>query len=145
MGRTPTLLPGRRPEGRRNGDGPSSGCRTRGRRKGGEMRNWRRTWLLRRLVLGLAVAAVVVPTAQARPDEGGALSKPERFVQGVTDFPSSVMDRPAGADYGQFAYRRALPQDYGVRAIQVAQRPGGFDWGDAGIGAGSALVIVLLA
>jgi hypothetical protein len=89
---------------------------------------------------------VAVPTAQARPDEGGALSKPERFVQGVTDFPSSVMDRPVrGADHGQFAYRRALPQDYGVRTIQVAQRPGGFDWGDAGIGAGSALVIVLLA
>ena len=98
------------------------------------MRNRRRTWLLRRLVLGLAVAAVVVPTAQARPDEG------------VTGSPSSVVDRPVrGADHGQFAYRRALPQDYGVRTIQVAQRPGGFDWGDAGIGAGSALVIVLLA
>ena len=95
------------------------------------MRNRRRTWLLRRLVLGLAVAAVAVPTAQARPGEGGA---------------SSVVNPSVGgADYGQFAYRRALPQDYGVRTIQVAQRPGGFDWGDAGIGAGSAFVIVLLA
>ena len=95
------------------------------------MRNRRRTWLLRRLVLGLAVAAVAVPTAQARPDEGGASSVVNPSVR--------------GADYGQFAYRRALPQDYGVRTIQVAQRPGGFDWGDAGIGAGSAFVIVLLA
>ena len=36
------------------------------------MRNRRRNWLLRRLVLGLAVAAVVAPTAQARVDEGGS-------------------------------------------------------------------------
>jgi hypothetical protein len=110
------------------------------------MRNRRRTWLLRRLVLGLAVAAVAVPTAQARPDEGGASSGSEQFVQGVTDFPSSVMNPSArGADYSQFAYRRALPQDYGVRTIQVAERPSGFDWSDAGVGAGSALVLVLLA
>ncbi len=35
------------------------------------MRNRRRNWLLRRLVLGFAVAAVVAPTAMARVDEGG--------------------------------------------------------------------------
>jgi hypothetical protein len=36
------------------------------------MRNRRRNWLLRRLVLGLAVAAIITPTAQARVDEGGS-------------------------------------------------------------------------
>ena len=35
------------------------------------MRNRRKNWLLRRLVLGLAVAAIVAPAAQARVDEGG--------------------------------------------------------------------------
>lgn len=37
------------------------------------MRNWnrKRNWVLRRLVLGLAVAAIVAPTAQAGLDEGG--------------------------------------------------------------------------
>ena len=106
---------------------------------------WRRT---RISAISIAAASMLLaaPAAQARPDEGAALSEPEPFVQGVTDFPSSVMDRPVrGADYGQFAYRRALPQDYGVRTIQVAQRPGGFDWGDAGIGAGLALGAAVVA
>lgn len=107
------------------------------------MRNRRRKWLLRRLVLGLAVAAMIVPAAEARPDANGAGSEPG-YVPFQTDFPAA--ERPvAGASYNEFAYKRALPQDYGVRTIQVAQRPGGFDWGDAGIGAGSALVLVLLA
>ena len=35
------------------------------------MRNRRRNWLLRRLALGLAVAAIAAPTAQARLYEGG--------------------------------------------------------------------------
>ncbi|MGH3007041.1 MAG: hypothetical protein ACRDOS_14300 [Gaiellaceae bacterium] len=108
------------------------------------MRNRRRTWFLRRLVLGLAVAAIVVPAAQAGPDEGGAGVEPG-YVPFQTDFPSSIVDRPVqGAGYNQFAYQRALPQDYGVRTVQLAQRDG-FDWSDAGIGAGSALVLVLLA
>lgn len=106
---------------------------------------WRRT---RTSAISIAAASMLLAAsaAHARPDEGGALREPEPFVQGVTDFPSSVMDRPVrGADYGQFAYRRALPQDYGVRTIQVAQRPGGFDWGDAGIGAGLALGAAVVA
>lgn len=107
------------------------------------MRNRRRTWLLRRLILGFAVAAMIVPAAQARPDANGAGSEPA-YVPFQTDFPAAVQP-VAGASYNQFAYTRALPQDYGVRTVQVAQRPGGFDWGDAGIGAGSALVLVLLA
>jgi hypothetical protein len=39
------------------------------------MRNRRRNWLLRRLVLGLAVTAIVAPTAQARLYEGGGTSQ----------------------------------------------------------------------
>jgi hypothetical protein len=37
------------------------------------MRNRRRNWLLRRLVLGLAVAAIAAPAAQAGLDEGGTV------------------------------------------------------------------------
>src|SRR5919108_2736854 len=58
---------------------------TRGRRKGEEMRNRRKFWLLRRVVLGLAIVAVAAPAAQARVDEGKS-SQPT-FIPGVTDFP----------------------------------------------------------
>ena len=52
------------------------------------MRNRRRTRLLKRLVLGFAVALVAVPVAQAYPDEGGAQAK-GTFIPGVSDFPNS--------------------------------------------------------
>lgn len=163
------------------------------------MRNRRRRWILRRMVLGFAIVAVAAPVAQARVDEG-TVSKPG-FVQGVTDFPSSVShgvgashtgfadrvvdvnpavnveyrgnaDRVGSsralqygptvgseynqfayrrslpsdvAQYSQFAYRRALPQDVGSQPIQVASKADGIDWGDAGIGAGLAFALMLLA
>ena len=166
------------------------------------MRNRRRNWFLRRLVLGFAVALVAVPVAQAYPDQGGANTQ-GTFVQGVDDFPGSsklapqangvavrgeVKDglgttagtavivgddkrdigaRPisgvlvgddkrnvalgrdyeptVAAEHNQFAYRRALPQDVGREPIQVVSNPSnGFDWGDAGIGAGTIFAVMLL-
>jgi hypothetical protein len=150
------------------------------------MRNRRRSWFFRRLVLGFAIALVAVPVAQAYPDEGGAKAQ-GTFVQGVDDFPGSselapqangvavrgevkdgIGTSPGGAvivgddkrnvapgqgyeptvaaEYNQFAYRRALPQDLGPQAaIQVVSNPSnGFDWGDAGIGAGSVFAVMLL-
>jgi hypothetical protein len=59
------------------------------------MRNRRRNWFLRRLVLGFAVALVVVPAAQADPwfaDEGTKTQG--TFVQGVDDFPGSSQLAP---------------------------------------------------
>jgi hypothetical protein len=167
------------------------------------MRNRRRSWFFRRLVLGFAIALVAVPVAQAYPDEGGAKAQ-GTFVQGVDDFPGSselapqangvavrgevkdgIGTSPGGAvivgddkrdigarpisgvlvgddkrnvalgrdyeptvaaEYNQFAYRRALPQDLGPQAaIQVVSNPSnGFDWGDAGIGAGTVFAVMLL-
>jgi hypothetical protein len=49
------------------------------------MRNRRRNWLLRRLVLGLAVTAIISPTAQARVDEGGSAQSDDSngaFIRG---------------------------------------------------------------
>jgi hypothetical protein len=56
----------------------------------------RRNWLIRRLALGLAIAAVAAPAAQARVDEGiqgqpnssVEVQKGVAYRQFVTDFPS---------------------------------------------------------
>jgi hypothetical protein len=148
------------------------------------MRNRRRTWFLRRLVLGFAVTAIAAPVAQARIDEGVALPNgsvidqpvrpddravrgvqatdevlpvrpDDRAVRGVqaTDEVLPVraddkvlnLDPTVGAEYNQFTYRRALPLDYGVQPVQITSRPDGFDWSDAGIGAGLAFGLMLLA
>jgi hypothetical protein len=163
------------------------------------MRHRRRSWFGRRLVLGFAVALVVVPAAHAYPDEGAKVQ--DTFVQGVDDFPGSSQLAPqangvavqgevkdgvgtspgtvvivgddkrdigarptarilvgddkqnvplgtnyeptVAAEYNQYAYRRALPQDLGPQAAIVVASDG-FDWGDAGIGAGTVFAVMLL-
>jgi hypothetical protein len=148
------------------------------------MRNRRKNWLLRRLVLGFAVAAIAAPVAQARLDEGVTLPNgsvvgqpvrpDDRAVRGVeaTDGQLAVrpddravrgvqatdellpvraddkvlnLDPAVGAEYNQFTYRRALPTDYGIQPVQIASKGDGFDWSDAGIGAGLAFGLMLLA
>ena len=168
------------------------------------MRNRRRTRLLRRLVLGLAIVAVAAPVAQARNDEG-AVAPSDEYVQGVTDFPSSAGANGAnGADIWQLT---GVPEEVTGTPVQADDKVGlqpstsprlvahpdnradrtgpgfegigvtlvahpdnradrtgpgfdnskpnvivavdrtddGFDWGDAGIGAGTIFAIGLLA
>jgi hypothetical protein len=142
----------------------------------------RRNWILKRIVLGFAVAALVAPAAaQARVDEGGAgqpnsiaeVSKGSDFIPGHTDFPGAAYPTVNAGDYGM---PRAMPSDYAIQrgdlievvraqprnevragdrielvrlhprtvsTPQVVSSPG-FDWGDAGIGAGLALGLALL-
>jgi hypothetical protein len=147
-----------------------------------DMRRVRRKRILRRLVLGLAVAAIVAPAAQARPDEGaatqGKAAEPAAVIRGddkviVTGDDGSgalihgddkvlaprggaattlihgddkvIVPRPA--DDTLAGYRRALPEDYGVRAVvpvEAVRGPSSFDWGDALIGAGVAFGAMLL-
>jgi len=155
------------------------------------MRTRRRNWILKRIVLGFAVAALVAPAAaQARVDEGisgqpNAASeisgvKSGDYVPFVTDFPSyanqsvkadsgvqladpkygqtqdvggvQLADPKFGqADTRQVGMPRAMPSDYAkagvsLREVQVPQAVSGsgFDWSDAGIGAGLALGLVLI-
>jgi len=147
------------------------------------MRKWKRNWMIKRMVLGFAVAALVVPAvAQARVDSGIGMPNPANQVKGdvfvpfVTDFPkyewtsnvsnvrvSTPMGLPSAGlnDYlkardGIEVVRlqprnevrsgdlienvRLAPRS--VSTPQVVSSPG-FDWSDAGIGAGLALLLVL--
>jgi hypothetical protein len=137
------------------------------------MRTRKRNWILKRIVLGFAVLALVVPgAAKARVDEGSSQAK--AYVPFVTDFPryESTVKVSAG-DYGM---PRAMPSDYSLQrgdSIEVARtheriaaRDGdlienvrleprsvstpqlvsspGFDWSDAGIGASLLLGLMLV-
>jgi hypothetical protein len=102
------------------------------------MRNWnrKRIWVLRRLVLGLAVAAIVAPTAQAGLDEGGRAQSDGgngAVIQGddkvLAPEGGGVLvkgdDKVIPTDgwfANQFAYRHAMPQDYTTFATQLRDR-----------------------
>jgi hypothetical protein len=164
----------------------------------------KRNWFIKRLVLGFAAAALVVPSAAlAAVDEGGA-GQPNStgeiansaYVPFATDFPKSEVTSNVQAGSGKvsiedvrlnprsttseqvvkagdYGMPRAMPNDYALQRgdmIEVARTharnvvsadienvrlnprtvstpevvSAGFDWGDAGIGAGIILGLVLV-
>jgi hypothetical protein len=152
----------------------------------------RRNWLIKRIALGLAIAAFAAPVAQAGVDEGiqgqpnaanesfkpipyrwpsssDEALKSNGYQPFVTDFPSYAnvvdasdygMPRPTAMDYAisrgdlievvrstpsrapsdKIEFVRTQPRSIGEPQVVSA----GFDWKDAGIGAGLALALVLL-
>ena len=119
------------------------------------MRKARNTRILRRLALGLAVAAFVVPAAQARVDDPGATSGGAVVIHGDDKVISPRSDTvsigddkvivPVPGSYSVTSYRRALPEDYPAAPVVAVRTPGSFDWGDALVGALGAFTLVLLA
>jgi hypothetical protein len=118
------------------------------------MRKARKSRILRRLALGLAVAAFVVPAAQARVDDPGARSSDAVVIHGDDKAISPRSDTLAGDDkvivpapgsYSVASYRRALPEDYPTAPVAAVRTPGSFDWGDAMVGVLGAFTLMLLA
>ena len=145
----------------------------------------KRNWILKRLVLGFAVAALVVPSAAtAAVDEGGAgqpnssseIAK-NAYVPFVTDFPKYELASDVNGPYGvargtrtdyagnDYARRNVVSVDIenvrlqprtvasaDIESVRLQPRTtftpevvsAGFDWGDAGIGAGLVLGLVLI-
>ena len=105
-----------------------------------------RSGLARRLVLGLAIAAIAAPVAQADlktlADYPPAIAReaarsygplPATPIKTLTDYPPAIA-REAARSYGP------LP----ATPIQVVSKPDGFDWGDAAVDIATALALVLL-
>jgi hypothetical protein len=130
--------------------------------------NRRRNWFIKRIALGLAIAAVAAPVAQAKVDEGSSVQA-NGYQAFATDFPSYAnvvdasdygMPRPTATDYAisrgdlievvrstpngtpsdKIEFVRSQPRSIGEPQVVSA----GFDWKDAGIGAGLALALILL-
>ena len=139
------------------------------------MQKERRIRILRRFVLGLAVAALVAPAAQARADElgGGAGSITGAAVthgESKGDYPapggSTVVNHgeykgdypaPGGSTvlvHGEYKGDYPAPGDSTGPVVVSTPRttpvgglssPSTFDWGDALVGAGAAFGLMLLA
>ena len=161
--------------------------------------NRRRNWFIKRFALGLAIAAIAAPVAQAKIDEGSSVQA-NGYQAFATDFPTSAginvssramptgfvlrrdpvelvrserrstgndvvaaaygMPRPMATDYAisrgdlievvrstpngtpsdKIEFVRTQPRTISEPQVVSA----GFDWKDAGIGAGLALALVLL-
>jgi len=125
----------------------------------GKMRNRKRNWFFKRMVLGFAVAALAVPAAaQARVDEGstGQLNSSQNAVsdslrargaiEGVRQARIAAREGDL-VENARLAPRSVVSSSDLIESARLAPRGGtvqvvsspGFDWGDAGIGAALAL------
>ena len=133
---------------------------------------WGKSRFVRRLALGLAVTAVAAPVAQARVDGSTDWSGPgmsENVSRSITTYPDAAAN-DAAKSYGLLVQRdgsvESITDHAFVRTIAVysdsiaaetarsygplgaspalVSNSEGFDWGDAGIGAGLAFGLVLV-
>jgi hypothetical protein len=118
----------------------------------------RRNWLIRCLGVGLVVLAVGAPVAQARVDgsTGWSGARSEQALSGAAAQealrsnwlgvvqPSTTAQDVLRSNWLGIAQPR-VASDTSPAPTQIVGRSDGFDWGDAGIGAGTALAVMLLA
>ena len=77
--------------------------------------NRRRNWLVKRIALGLAIAAFAAPVAQAKVDEGSSVQA-NGYQAFVTDFPSS-----SSVDVSGYGMPRAMPSDSDGTSLTIVE------------------------
>jgi hypothetical protein len=102
--------------------------------------------LTRSAALGLALAAVAAPTAAAQQD----LRSPDardaaRAAEAQQEQPRQDLRAPDTRDAARGVGTFSAPDVIVVKLVEPASPSGGLDWGDAGIGAGGLLGLILLA
>jgi hypothetical protein len=123
------------------------------------MRIRRRNWILKRIVLGFAVAALVAPAAQAGVDSGLGYqasksqvtvkagdygmprAMPNDYALQRGDLIEVVRTQPRNTIQADIENVRLAPRS--VSTPELVSSPG-FDWGDGAIGAGFALGLILV-
>jgi hypothetical protein len=101
--------------------------------------------LTRSAALGLALAAVAAPTAGAQQD----LRSPDardaaQAAEARQDQPAQDLRSPDARDAGEGRGTFNAPEVTVVKVTDPSPASGGLDWGDAGIGAGGLLGLILL-
>jgi hypothetical protein len=102
--------------------------------------------LTRSAALGLTLAALAAPTAAAQQD----LRSPDardaaRAAELAQDQPGRDLRSPDARDAAEGRGSFNAPEVTVVKVTEPSPSGGGIDWGDAGIGAGGLLGLVLLA
>jgi hypothetical protein len=101
----------------------------------------RKSRFVRRLVLGLAVAALVAPAAQAHPvGTAGNAAESAAVIQGD----DKVIIAPKDFDGLLHGDDKVIIPEPVATPVVAVRSPGSFDWGDALIGAGVAFGAMLL-
>ena len=98
--------------------------------------------LIHTATIGLAVAAVAAPTAAAQQQD---LRSPDAVDAALVQRQAQDARSPDARDAAQGRGTFTAPRVTVVRVTQPSPSASrGFDWGDAGIGAGGILALVLI-
>jgi hypothetical protein len=102
--------------------------------------------LFRMATLGLTMAAVAAPTAGASQDlrSPDAIDAGSALQQVQPQQPAQDLRSPDAADAAQGSAASTPPRVTVVKVSEPAPSSSSFDWGDAGIGAGAALGLLLI-
>ena len=101
--------------------------------------------LARSTALGLALAALAASTASANTVDLRSQAGTSSLAGTTSSAPRQDLRSPDTRDVAEGRGTFSAPEVTVVKVTEPAPPSAGIDWGDAGIGAGSMLALILLA